>query len=326
MEQFLNIVKNFKNLKILVVGDVMLDEYVKGDVNRISPEAPIPVLDIKDIFYTPGGAANTACNASSLGGKVFLAGVIGGEDKGKLLTKLLREKGINTDGVFIEENRKTTTKTRAVARSQQLVRLDWEDKNPILPETEQKIINFVSASVKDVNALIISDYAKGVITPVLARKLLDIAFHANIQCFVDPKGEDYSKYRGCGIVTPNEKELAQALKLEIKDDQTVIQAGKMLLAHVMCENVLVKRGGKGMMLFEKNGNIILSPATNKSAVDVSGAGDTAIAAFVLARTGGASLKEAMDIASCACGIEVGKAGTAVVLPEELEESIKTNLS
>lgn len=320
----MNIVKKFPNLKILLVGDLMLDEYVWGDVNRISPEAPIPVLDIKKVTYTPGGAANAAHNISSLGGQVLLVGVIGPEDKGKLLLDVLKEKGVQTQGIFIEESRKTTVKTRAVARNQQLVRLDWEDKDPIDQKIEEKIVAFISQNIKDSNFVIISDYAKGVVTPMLARKILDIASQSNVPCLADPKGEDYSKYRGCNIVTPNERELAQALNLRIKDDKAVIQAGKMLLAHVMCDHVLVKRGEKGMMLFEKSGNITQAVAINKNAIDVSGAGDTAGAAFVLSLAGGADLKQAMCIASHACGICVGKVGTAVVSPAELEASLKNN--
>ncbi len=325
MEQLLKIIENFKNQKTLAVGDLMLDEYLWGEVNRISPEAPIPILDIKNITCVPGGAANTASNLSVLGDKVFLVGVIGPEDKGRLLKEILEKRGIDTQGIFIDENRKTTVKTRAIAKDQQMIRLDSEDRNPIEPIDEQKILNFVKGKIKEVSAVVISDYVKGVVTENLAKNIIEVARNNNIFCLVDSKAKDYQKYKNCNIIVPNEKELALALDLEIRSEGQLLEAGKMLLSHVLCDNVLVKRGAKGMTLFNKNGNIFSFPAVNKNPIDVSGAGDTAIAAFALALSAGADLKTAVIIASHACGIVVGKMGTATVLIEELEKSLRTNL-
>lgn len=325
MEQYLNIIRNFKNQKILVVGDIMLDEYVWGDVNRISPEAPIPILDVKKIEYVPGGVANVAHNIKSLGDEVTLVGVIGPEDKGKILKEILGKKGINTDGIIIDEKRRTTVKTRAVAKNQQLVRIDFEDRDSINPEIEAKISDFIEEKIKEVNAVIISDYAKGVITSNLSQNIIMKAKENNVLCLVDPKGDDYSKYRGCNIITPNKKELAQCLNIQINqinNESRFLQAGKMLLSHVMSDNVLVTRGQEGMTLFEKSGETFHHPAVNKRAVDVSGAGDTSIATLTLSLTAGADPKQAITIASYACGVAIDKVGTAVVSPEELEEILK----
>ncbi|OGZ23723.1 MAG: hypothetical protein A3A08_02550 [Candidatus Nealsonbacteria bacterium RIFCSPLOWO2_01_FULL_41_9] len=326
MQELINIVKNFKNKKILVVGDLMLDEYILGSVERISPEAPIPILDVKEIKYIPGGAANNANNIKSLGGEVILTGIIGAEDKGKLLKEILEKRGINTQGVFVDQTRKTTVKTRIVARDQQMVRVDSEDRNPIAPETENKILEFINGQIKGVNAVIISDYAKGVITPSLSRNIIELAKASNVLSLVDPKGKDYLKYKNCDIITPNQKELGEALNLEINNESQFSQAGRMLLSHVFCDNVIVKRGGKGIFLFGKEGNSFSFPAVNKLPKDVSGAGDTAVAAFALALASGADFKQTIIIASYACGVAVGKVGTDVVLPEELVESLKNNFT
>lgn len=322
MNNFLNIVNNFKNQRILVVGDLMLDEHIFGEVERISPEAPVPVLFAKRVGFVPGGAANAAHNVESLGAGVVLAGVIGPEEKGRTLKNLLNKKGIGTEGIIVDNTRKTTVKTRAIARQQHLVRIDSEDKKPISLEIENKLLDFIRKQVKDINSILISDYAKGVVSPRLCQEIIQIARDNKKLCLVDPKGSDYSKYRGCNTVTPNEKELAQALNIEIQDGGKFLQAGKMLLSHVMSDNVLVTRGDKGMTLFENNGNIIQVPAQKIKVVDTSGAGDTAIAVFTLSLASGSTPKEAMDIATRACAVVIGKEGVAVISFEELEQSLK----
>lgn len=325
MEQLLNIIRKFPNLKVLIVGDVMLDEYIAGRVERISQEAPIPILDVREITYLPGGAANAAHNVRSLGGKVILAGVIGSDEKGKTLKEVLEKRGIDASGLIIDPQRKTTLKSRAVAQNQQIVRIDIEDRKPIEQATEEKILHFIKSQIGKFNSIVISDYAKGVITPNLSQSVIQLARQNNILCLVDPKGYDYTKYKNCNIITPNIIELAQALKIpfdQLNSESKFLQAGKMLLTHVVSDNVLVTQKEKGMTLFERSGHIFHQSAINKKAIDVSGAGDTAIGAFALALATGADLKQALIIASHACAIEVGKIGTAVVSPEELEESLR----
>ena len=326
MEQYLNIIKNFKNQKILVVGDLMLDEYLMGSVDRISPEAPIPILDVKEISRRPGGAANTAYNIRSLGGEVILAGVVGQDENGSLLKALLAEKGIDVRGILVDSQRKTTLKIRAVAKNQHIVRIDIENREPINPEIETKLLQFIESRVPEVKTIIISDYIKGAVSPTLSKNIIKLAKNYNILSLVDGKAADFSKYRGCNIITPNKKELGQALNIpleQLAQDGRFLQAGKMILAHAMADNVLVKCGEQGMTLFKKDGAAFRHLAVNGNPVDVSGAGDTAIAAFALALTSGADPEQAVVLASYACGVEVGKIGTAVVSPEELWESLKT---
>lgn len=329
MADFSNIIKDFKAQKILVIGDLMLDEYVSGEVNRISAEAPILILDVKEITHLPGGAANVAHNIKALGDKVILTGVIGQDEKGKILKEVLEKKGIDVQGLVIDPQRKTTLKTRVVARDQQLVRVDTEDRNPIDLQTEESLISFVQSKIGEINSIIISDYAKGAITPTLSQRIITLARNNNILCLVDPKGDDYSKYRSCHIITPNKKELAQALNIPIDqmvNENKFLQAGRMLLSHVMCDTVLVTQGGEGMTLFEKNGQTFHHPATTKKVVDVSGAGDTSISTIALAVSAGADTEKAVILASHACGIEVGKIGTAVVFAEELEKALKLGVN
>ncbi len=322
MNNFSNIVNNFKNQRILLVGDLMLDEHIFGDVERISPEAPVPVLLVERVSFVPGGAANAAHNIKSLGAGVVLAGVVGPEEKGKVLKKLLKEKGIEVEGIIIDNTRKTTVKTKAIARQQHIVRIDSEDKKPISAEIENKLLDFIRKEIKNVNSILISDYAKGVVTSRLCQEIIQIARDNKKLCLIDPKGKDYSKYRGCSIITPNEKELALALNIEIKDEGRFLQAGKMLLSHVMPDSVLVTQGKNGMTLFENTGKTNHVPARTVKVKDVSGAGDTAIAVFALALSSGSNTEQAMLIATHACAIGISKMGAAVVSPKELEESLK----
>lgn len=307
-----------------MVGDLMLDQYLIGNVERISHEAPIPILDVKEISNRPGGAANTAYNLQSLGGKVFLAGVVGADENGTLLKVLLNEKGINTAGVVIDTQRKTTLKTRAVAKNQHIVRIDIEDKKLINPEIEEKILGFIGGQIKDFKAIIISDYAKGVVTTSLAQRLIALARENNVLTLVDPKGIEPSKYQGCNVIAPNKKELSTLLSIpfeHLAQEGRFCQAGKTLLTNMMSDNVIVKCSGEGLVVFEKNGNPFRYPAVNKTPLDISGAGDTAIAVFALAMASGADLRKATVLSSHACGISVGKPGTAVVSPEELKASL-----
>jgi len=317
MKEFTDIIRSFKDKRVLIIGDVMLDEYFIGNVNRISPEAPIPILDVEKIKYVPGGAANAANNVKSLGAETVLCGVIGPEECGNTLKQLLSKNGIDNTGIIVDENRRTTLKSRAIAKNQQLVRIDQEDRNPISTETENKILDFIKSQNHSLDIIIISDYGKGVVSSRLCYGIIEFARNNNIPCLVDPKGEDYLKYKGATVVTPNEKELGESLGLSISKESQFLEAGKALLSHVISNYVLVTRGAKGMCLFQKEQEPICMPALNKDAIDTSGAGDTGIGVFALAITSGATPEQAMKIASHACSIVVGKHGTATVTPEEL---------
>jgi len=325
MQELLNIINKFKEAKVLVVGDLILDEYFWGKVDRISREAPVPVLNVEKVNFHPGGAANVAYNLKVLADKVLLSGVIGDDDKGRCFKKILEEKGILTQGVFIDSTRRTTVKTRLFAKNQQMACVDFESRELITSDLENKILDYVKENIKNVDFIIISDYARGVVTPFLSKSIIDLARQENLLCFVDPRGweKDYLKYINCTSLSPNEEELAQAVNFHIENDQQFFQAGKDLLEKMNSDSLLVTQGSKGMTLFEKNG-IIFVPALNKKARDISGAGDTALAVFALAKFVGASSKDALTISAKACSLAVGKIGTAVVLLEELEEIIKNN--
>lgn len=317
MQELIDIIKSFENKKVLIVGDIMLDEYFIGKVNRISPEAPIPILDVEEIKYVPGGAANTANNVKVLGAETILCGVIGPEECGKTLKRVLAENGIDNSGIVVDENRRTTLKSRAIAKNQQLIRIDQEDRNQISAETENKIFDFIKSQNHSLDIIIISDYAKGVVSPRLCAQIIGFAKHNNIPCSVDPKGKDYLKYKGATVVTPNEKELGESLGLSISKESQFLEAGKALLSHVMSDYALVTRSEKGMCLFQKNEEPLCMPALNKDVIDTSGAGDTGIGVFALSIASGATPIEAMKISNHACSIVVGKHGTATVTAEEL---------
>ena len=323
-KKILEIVNKFRNVRVLIVGDLMLDEYILGTVDRISPEAPVPILDVKKITYSLGGAANVAYNIKALKGKVILTGVVGRDDQGKLFRKIVKERGIRTREIIIDPKRMTTLKSRVIATNQQITRIDLEDRKSIDSTIEKQIINFVAKKIKDIDIILISDYAKGVVTFKLSQNIIKLAQDNHIFCLVDPKGHDYLKYQGCNIITPNEGELAQVLKIQIENENKFLWAGRALLSKLKCDQVLVTRGVKGMTLFGKNGTLEHCPAVNTQgkALDVSGAGDTAIAVVALSLMAGATLKQAMMMANHACGIVVAKRGTAMVLPTELTESLK----
>lgn len=298
------IISDFKNRRITVIGDVMLDKTIVGHISRISPEAPTPILDIENEFYNAGGAANVAANISTLGGKVNIFGFIGDDEAGKILRKILEEKGI---GYNFENNSRTTLKVRRRAGNQQLSRDDWEDKNP--KKFGLKTLSILSQEAKDSDVILISDYAKGTIS----RDLMDFIHSLNKKIIVDPKPQNMSLYEKSFLITPNEKEA-----LETTKEKDVYAAGRYLREKLKC-NVLVTRGEKGMTLFSDNEIDI--PTSAKEVYDVTGAGDTAIAALSLSLASGASLEQSVMIANHAAGISVGKIGTYQVNVGELERRI-----
>lgn len=327
MSDLLDIIKKFNQLKVLVVGDVMLDEYIMGEVNRISREAPIPVIDVKEVISSPGGGANAARNVKALGAKVALVGVVGPDREGRRLKASLGKEGLGVEGIVIDNKRRTSLQTRVMARNQQTARISFEDKHPLDLVTEEKVFGLVKRYLQGFDALIISDYGRGVATPDLCSKIIRLARENKVLCLVDPRGRDYSKYQGCNIVTPNEEELALALNLpreEVREGERFLAAGNKLLSQVGCDNLLVTRGGKGMAIFDRRGDVIRHEAVNKngeSVKDITGAGDTAIVTLALSLAAEADLKQAIALTSHACGVVVKKVRTAVVSPEELSQSL-----
>lgn len=318
-------VSNFKKARVLVIGDLMLDEFIWGDVSRISPEAPVPVVWVKKESFMPGGASNVANNLRSLGADVHLVGVVGDDKNGAILKGELEQKGIHVAGIMTDESRPTILKTRVVAHHQQVVRIDKENKEKLSDAMISRMAAYVEDIIKDVDAVIIEDYAKGVITPALLKKVVPLAKKHGKIISVDPKEEHFKYYKGISVITPNNHEAARAVGFEINDRETLIKAGAKLLSKLNCKIGLITLGENGMAVFQKDRPMEQIPTVAQEVFDVSGAGDTVIASYTLALASGADPISAAHISNCAAGIVVGKVGIAVVAPDELLERIKKEL-
>ncbi len=311
------VISQFHKTKVLVVGDLILDEFIWGNVSRISPEAPVPVVWVDSENFMPGGASNVANNIRSLGGEVHLVGVVGDDSRGETLQALLRKKGVHCEGIFVDKNRPTTQKTRVIAHHQQVVRIDREQLKPIPEPVLKQIIGFIHEQVESMDAVIIEDYGKGVIVPSLVQSIVKDAKKRKKIITVDPKETHFSYYRGVTALTPNHHEAASAVGFKIKDDETLEKAGRHMMKRLKCQSVLITLGENGMAIFEDGKRMVKIPTVAQEVFDVSGAGDTVISAFTLAAAGGASTIEAAHISNCAAGIVVGKVGVAVTTEEEL---------
>jgi len=314
--------KKFEKTGVLVVGDLMVDQYIWGKVKRISPEAPVPVVEVQQDDLHLGGAANVASNAHALGGKVYIAGVIGSDETGKILTNKLSEKGFSVEGIVIDRKRPTTVKTRVIAHNQQVVRFDREISSDISRSTMTLILEYIQSCLPKVRGIIISDYCKGLITKGLVKKIVEMA-GPKVCIAVDPKIGHFHFYKGVSLITPNMNEASFGSGIDIKDEKTLLAAGKVLLKKLSCKAVMITRGDEGMSLFEKNGKITHISTCAQAVYDVSGAGDTVIAALTLSHAGGANLKDAAIVANHAAGVVVAKVGTAVATPKEILKSLKT---
>ena len=310
-------ISKFERCNLLVVGDLMVDEYLWGNVDRISPEAPVQVVSVKEENYTLGGSGNVANNLIALGANVSLAGVIGSDRYGHLLLAKLNELGINTEGVIEDPERPTTRKTRIISGNQQVLRIDRETKKDISQQTFDVILNYIERVMPDVDLVLISDYGKGLITADLLNSLTSIVKKYKSFSIVDPKGRDFSKYSGVSLLTPNKKEAALASGIDIVDESTLIKAGNKIVETVKIENLLITCGKDGMVLFEDNKKPYYITAQARQVFDVSGAGDTVIAVLGLVIASGASFVKAASIANTAAGIVVSKVGTSTVSKNEL---------
>ncbi|MEN2986190.1 MAG: D-glycero-beta-D-manno-heptose-7-phosphate kinase [Thermodesulfovibrionaceae bacterium] len=318
-KQLQQIFRKFKNIKILVVGDIILDRYIFGKVTRISPEAPVPVVDVYEESYRLGGAANVANNIVSLGGKAYLCGIVGKGQTAQILRELLTERGIFQDFLF-EDQRKTTVKTRVIGGTQQIVRFDIEEKRRLEGKAKERFLLMVKEALKDFDAVIVSDYKKGVVSEDLLKVLIEYKRKNGLFIAVDPKIGHFRLYKNVSLITPNLTEASHGAEIEIKDEKTLVKAGHNLLKKLSCEAVLITRGEEGMSLFEKVDSqvkVTHLPTVAKKVFDVTGAGDTVIATITLVYTAGSSLVEAAKISNIAAGIVVGKVGTAVATPKEI---------
>ena len=321
-DKFKKIISKFSKTNVLVIGDLILDEFLWGDVSRISPEAPVPVVRVKSESFMPGGAANVANNIHALGGKAYLAGVVGMDERGRILTSELAKKDMDVEGIVIDSERPTTLKTRIIAHHQQVVRIDKEKMDGLGIGLIEQIIDYVKEIIDEIDAIIIEDYGKGVVTPKLLQEVLRLARRHKKIVTVDPKEEHFHYYKGVSAITPNHYEAAQAVGIKVKDADSIARIGKALLNKLKCEAVLMTRGEDGMQLFEKNGRVTHIPTFAQDVFDVSGAGDTVIGTFTLALAAGASMIDAARISNTAAGIVVGKVGIAVSTQEEILTRIK----
>lgn len=313
----LKTIKRFSQSKVLVIGDIMVDQFIWGRVSRISPEAPVPVVEVTKETLLFGGCANVMNNICSIGGNVSITGIIGPDDMGRWFIRQCRKMGIKTEGIIVINNRPTIVKTRVVAHHQQVVRFDRENKHPATPDNIATMLQYIDTIKDDLGAIVISDYNKGIITKQLIRGIKKIIADRNITVCVDPKQNDFSLYRGCDIITPNHHEAGRAVGMVLKNYDDIIKAGATLLKKYDFKAVLITRGEEGMTLMEHTGEIVNIPTVAQEVFDVTGAGDTVIGVFALCVAAGASFREAAALANQAAGIVVGKVGTATVTHKEL---------
>lgn len=321
-QELLRTIDRFSQATVLVIGDIIMDEYIWGDVSRISPEAPVPVVDVRQETKMLGGAANVVNNIASLGGKAILCGVVGEDERGKEIIEKLSGLGFTTEGILLEEDRRTTIKTRIVAHSQQVVRFDREVRRQVREENILKLLNFIKGLMKQVDAVVVSDYGKGVVSAPLMEGLRELLSGSRIILAVDPKTGNFEYYRRIDVITPNHHEAGAFCNTVISDEESLIRAGKLMLSELKCRSVLITQGKDGMTLFERSGEMTHIPTVARKVFDVTGAGDTVISAFSLGLASGMDHKTAAVISNFAAGIVVGEVGTSTVKAEKLKAFVK----
>jgi len=321
LEEYARIVRRFEGISIIVVGDLMVDEYVWGEVSRVSQEAPVPVVSIKRRSFRLGGACNVANNIGALGGRAIPVGVVGKDLRSELLRRMLSQQGITTEGLVEDESRCTTTKTRVIARGQQIVRCDEESTEEVSGEQLERIVDYVRENIASADAVIIEDYGKGVINPAVTTEVLALAKSAGKLVAVDPKDEHFLMYKGVTVMTPNQNEVATFWGKRIRGEEELVRAAKSLLKQTQAGAVLVTRGEHGMLLVSPDNTPVSIQTVAREVYDVTGAGDTVIAVMALALCAGASIEQAARLANQAAGIVVTEIGAATVTPDELVGSL-----
>jgi D-beta-D-heptose 7-phosphate kinase/D-beta-D-heptose 1-phosphate adenosyltransferase len=322
VSDFEKILGKVSKVKILVVGDIMMDRFIWGKVSRISPEAPVPVVTVEKETFLLGGAANVVNNIHALGGNVTLCGVIGDDEMGQKIIKKLSEMGIGLHGIFVEQGRQTTTKTRVIAHHQQLVRIDRETTDHPKAPTSRNLFEFLKKTVDGFDGIILSDYGKGLLTKELIRTTIRRARERKKFIMVDPKLKNFFYYKRATVVTPNVAEASAASGILINDLSSLKRAGRILLKKLGGDALVITRGEEGIAIFEPHQEPFLVPTVAKEVYDVTGAGDTVIGTMALALGAGARVIEAAKLANYAAGIVVGKIGTATVRRAELASAVK----
>ena len=315
----------FKELRALVIGDLMIDEYLWGRVERISPEAPVPVVCVERENQTLGGAGNVINNLTAMGAKVSAIGTAGTGKAGRMIFEKLSELGVETDGIVSEPNRPTTRKTRVIASSQQVLRIDKEIKKKISAQTLETLCKGIEERLGQTDLVIISDYDKGLVTMDLVARTVAMTKEKKVIALADPKSLDFSKYKGIPVLTPNKKEAGIAAHMDIQTTQDLEKTGETLLEQVECEKLLITCGKDGMALFEKGAPVKTIASRARQVFDVSGAGDTVISLLGLGLAAGASFYDAARVANAAAGIVVAKVGTATASIAELKKALEKDL-
>ncbi len=315
MPQEQDIFSKFSKVKILVIGDVMLDRYWWGSVDRISPEAPVPVVRLNSADTAAGGAANVAANIAGLGAEPLLSGIIGDDREGEELKNSLNARGISPQYLQVVEGRPTTVKTRVVAHSHHVVRIDSEDTNEITPESSAKIWQELEPLIENADVVVFSDYAKGMLSDLILARVTECCVNNSKPLLVDPKGRDYRKYWGATLLTPNRSEAIHAAGVEDMEE-----AAEKLINDVKLESLIITQGEDGMTLYKKNEAPVNFPALARKVYDVTGAGDTVIATLAVALGAGCELAAAVRLANIAAGLVVEEVGTTVIDLARLKEA------
>lgn len=319
-KRLLQLKKNFKGKRIAIIGDMMLDIYFWGDVKRISPEAPVPVLEVENEFYRFGGAANCALNINSLSGVAEPVGVIGYDNYGTIFNSLLSEQKINHHGIVEDDTRPTTAKTRVIADSQHIVRIDKESKETINKNIQNKIFNYVKSIIKNLDGIILQDYNKGVLSSSLIPQIIELANKYKVLVTVDPKFNNFYEYKNVTVFKPNRKEAEDILGMKIRTDEDVSFAGNTLLKKLNAKNILLTLGEGGIAVFEKGKPEKRMPTKARKVADVSGAGDTVISTLTIALAAGANIYEASYLANYAGGLVCEEVG---IIPIEIDKLFDT---
>lgn len=316
------LIHSFRGRRVLVVGDIILDRYIWGDVERTSPEAPTPVVRLREQTSALGGAANVVANLAALGAKPALVGIVGQDAEADELRARLKALGVSGSGLVAVADRPTSVKTRIVSMGQQLLRLDHEETAPVPAAVGEKIVSVFEKALANVEALVISDYDKGVFETRRCQRMISLARKARIPVVVDPKGTDYTRYRGATVIKPNQKETQAATGIAVSSPASLAQAAFQILQSAQARALIISRGGQGVSVFEQGQSAVHIPAQARQVYDVTGAGDSLVAAVAVALAAGATMPEAATIGNAAGSIVVGKIGTAFVEPGELIRALE----
>jgi len=315
-------IKQFSNARVLVIGDIIMDEYIWGDVSRISPEAPVPVVEVQKETMMLGGAANVVQNIKSLGGQSIICGVVGDDSVGRRIIKQIKKIGSDPTGIIIEPKRPSSIKTRIVAHNQQVVRFDRESQKELHSDSINRLLGHIKKSLRKIDAIVVADYGKGVISGRMMKGLRDLLKNTNILLAVDPKENNFKHYHGIDIITPNHHEAGAFCGFKIVDEKTLIKAGTQMLDMLRCRSVLITQGKDGMTLFESNEEMCHIPTVARHVFDVTGAGDTVIGTLCLGLASKMDMKSAAVASNFAAGIVVGEVGTSTVTAEQLIKVIQ----